>query len=99
MTRCLRATLVRNSRCAAWTCAGATLSEWKSDLATWFVPDEQLVLYRNSAELLAAVDRLARMSDKQLQEMGRAARDTVMSRHRLTQRVDAILQVVDAGSR
>lgn len=77
------------------SCGGVVLSEWKDDLATWFTPNEHLVLYKNSDELLAAVERLAGYSPARLQAMGQAARETILESHQLKHRVEVMLNTLD----
>ncbi len=75
-------------------CSGVLLSEWQRDLADWFIPGEHLMTYRGTAEMVETVSRILAMSPAERQAMGHAARNRVISHHRLTSRVEEMLRDV-----
>ena len=75
-------------------CGGVLLSEWQEDLADWFVPGEHLMMYRSTAEMVETVSDLLAISPMERQAMGHAARNRVISQHRLTSRVEEMLRNV-----
>ena len=73
-------------------CGGVLLSEWQADLADWFISGEHLMMYRSTAEMVETVSRILAMPPLERQAMGHAARNRVISRHRLASRVEEMLR-------
>jgi spore maturation protein CgeB len=89
-----------NTRTFELAAAGACqLVDWKDDLGTLFKPGDEVVVYRDLAELRRRLEYYLAHPDE-AREIGENARRRALAEHTLRHRIEEILDVVrDGGAR
>ncbi len=78
-------------------CGGFLISDWNDEIGKFFIPGEEIVIYRDTTEVHEIVRYYLDHGDER-EAIAQAAREKVLAHHTMKNRIEKVIQVLKHGN-